>query len=82
MNPKPTLLTIQHETTIYFRQGEFLLLLTTTRNLTQKEAAAVQETVSAQLRRKKLKANVRLPLEDGNFQDALSVLTAALGRLT
>jgi len=80
--PKITLLTIQKEDEMKFKQAEFELVVTYYRLLTKPERAEVEATVCKQLGQRRLKANTQLQLAQGDFQQALKLLVGSLSRLS
>ena len=79
--PPPTILVPHKNHETRFKQGTFELVLKWPRIPTQEERDAVRDSVCKQLGRKRLKANVQLPVEEGDFKAALAILEQALSRL-
>jgi hypothetical protein len=75
---------ISEEETVKFRRTDlpqFEVHVHCYRILTQAEKAEVQEIVCKQLSQKRPVANVELPLEQGEFPQALKLLADRLSRL-
>jgi hypothetical protein len=80
--PKPTFLPLQKLDEVWFKQGDFELVVNYHRELTLEERDLVLTTVCKQLDQRRLKANTQLQLEEVDFQEALRLLVDSLSRLS